>query len=355
MTFLPVVDRELRVAARQRTAYWMRVGGAAAGLLLCGWIMLIPSFRSPQKLGIVLFHTVAVATFCYSVLAGLLRTSDCLSEEKREGTLGLLFLTDLKGYDIVFGKLAATSVNGFYAMLAVFPVMAISLLAGGVGIEEFWRVVLVAINNLFFSLAVGMFCSAISRDERKAISLAIGLMVLITGGLPLIGTITAEAYNRTPSPLWFIPSPGYAAFMSFDTTQRGITTFNYFYQSVATVHAMAWLLLWLSSRIVPRTWQDKVESRGTNRRRQFWSDIAYGTALARARVRKLMLDINPMYWLAGRDRMKVVTVWAFLVATGLFWVWGLLKYPNEFKDGPAYVMTALWLHSILKFWVASEA
>ena len=97
MIFLPVVERELRVASRQRAAYWMRFGGAAAGLVLCAWIMLIPSFRSPQRLGTVLFHTVAVATFFYSALAGLHRTSDCLSEEKRECTLGLLFLKDLKG------------------------------------------------------------------------------------------------------------------------------------------------------------------------------------------------------------------------------------------------------------------
>jgi ABC-type transport system involved in multi-copper enzyme maturation permease subunit len=355
MTFLPVVERELRVAARQRTAYWTRVGGAAAGLLLCGWIMLIPSFRSPQKLGIVLFHTVAVATFFYSVLAGLLRTSDCLSEEKREGTLGLLFLTDLKGYDIVFGKLAATSVNGFYAMLAIFPIMAISLLAGGVAIVEFWRVVLVAVNNLFFSLAVGMFCSAISRDERKAVSLAIGLMILFTGLLPLFGGLIADARNQTANPLFFIVSPGYSAFMSFDETQKAFPTFNYFYQSVATVHLLAWLLLWLSCRIVPSTWQDKVESHGTRQRRHFWREIAYGAAAARVRARKIMLDINPMYWLAGRDRMKVALVWTFLIATGLFWLWGIIKYPHDWTNGPAYVMTALWLHSILKFWVATEA
>jgi ABC-type transport system involved in cytochrome c biogenesis permease component len=68
-----------------------------------------------------------------------------------------------------------------------------------------------------------------------------------------------------------------------------------------------------------------------------------------------MLDINPMYWLAGRDRMKVALVWAFLIATGLFWLWGVMKYPNDWTNGPAYVMTALWLHSILKFWVATEA
>jgi ABC-type transport system involved in multi-copper enzyme maturation permease subunit len=355
MTFLPVVERELRVAARQRNAYWTRLGGAAAGLLLCAWIMLIPSFRSPQRLGIVLFHTVAVVTFFYSVLAGLLRTSDCLSEEKREGTLGLLFLTDLKGYDIVFGKLAATSVNAFYAMLAVFPILAISLLAGGVGVEEFWRVVLTTVNNLFFSLALGMFCSAVSRDERKAIGMAIGLMILLAGILPLIGGVVAETHNQPANPLFFIPSPGYAAFMSFEEMQKNITKFNYFYISIATIHAMAWLLLCLSCYIVPRTWQDKVETSAAQGKRQFWRDLAYGSTLARARVRKAMLDINPMYWLAGRDRMKVVLVWLFLVAGALFWTWGLWKYPNDWKSGPAYVITALILHSMLKYWVATEA
>jgi ABC-type transport system involved in multi-copper enzyme maturation permease subunit len=355
MTFLPVVERELRVAARQRNAYWTRLGGAGAALLLCAWIMLIPSFRSPQRLGIVLFHTVAVVTFFYSVLAGLLRTSDCLSEEKREGTLGLLFLTDLKGYDIVLGKLAATSLNAFYAMLAVFPVLAISLLAGGVGLGEFWRVVLVAVNNLFLSLSLGMFCSAVSRDERKAVGLAVGLMILLAGILPLIGGIIKDAYNQPANPLFFLGSPGYSAFMSFEEMQKSIPTFNYFYASVATVHIIAWVLLWLSCRIVPRTWQDKVQTRGAQERRKLWRDLAYGAARTRAHARKLMLDINPVYWLAGRDRFKVILVWMFLLAGGLFWLWGLWKYPNDWKSGPAYVITALLVHSILKYWVATEA
>ena len=54
-----------------------------------------------------------------------------MSEEKREGTLGLLFLTDLKGYDVVAGKLVANSLNGFYALMAILPVVALALLMGG--------------------------------------------------------------------------------------------------------------------------------------------------------------------------------------------------------------------------------
>src|SRR6476659_3041882 len=149
--------------------------------MLCAWIMLIPSFRSPQRLGIVLFHTVAVVTFFYSVLAGLLRTSDCISEEKREGTLGLLFLTDLKGYDIVLGKFISRSLNAFYGLLALLPVAAISLILGGLTGSEFWRTVLALLNLLFVCLAVGVFVSALVRQSRAATGGTFLLILLIFG------------------------------------------------------------------------------------------------------------------------------------------------------------------------------
>ena len=56
-----------------------------------------------------LFCILTGSAVFYCLLSGVWFTADCLSEEKREGTLGLLFLTDLKGYDVVLGKLVATS------------------------------------------------------------------------------------------------------------------------------------------------------------------------------------------------------------------------------------------------------
>src|SRR5688572_32379647 len=142
MIFLPIVNRELRVASRQRATYFTRFGSVLAGVAIGSWIMLMPWMRSPQKLGMALFIAMSAITFIYSLMVGIRTTADCISEEKRDGTLGLLFLTDLKSFDIVFGKMAATSLNSFYGMLAIFPVMAISLLAGGVTGGEFWRVTL---------------------------------------------------------------------------------------------------------------------------------------------------------------------------------------------------------------------
>src|SRR4051794_24979108 len=133
MTFLPIVARELRVASRRRGAWLTRVIAAFIGVVLGGFILLLSEGNErPAAIGNQMFTTVAGFLFLYTTIAGAIVTCDCLSEEKREGTLGLLFLTDLKGYDVVFGKLAATSVNTIYGMLAVVPLMAIPILMGGV-------------------------------------------------------------------------------------------------------------------------------------------------------------------------------------------------------------------------------
>ena len=168
MTFLPIVGRELRVAARRRGTYWTRVVAALAAVSIGAWWLLVMARQPSNVIGEGLFQALSTLAFSYALLAGVLITSDCLSEEKRDGTLGLIFLTDLKGYDVVLGKLAATSINACYGMVAIFPVLAIPLLLGGVTPAEFWRVIFVCLNTLFLSLAAGMFASSISRLERKA-------------------------------------------------------------------------------------------------------------------------------------------------------------------------------------------
>ena len=103
MTFLPIVARELRVAARRRGTYWVR-SGAALGILVIGtWFFLLKQGQPPQGIAMGLFLILTGSAVLYCLLSGVWFTADCLSEEKREGTLGLLFLTDLKGYDVVFG------------------------------------------------------------------------------------------------------------------------------------------------------------------------------------------------------------------------------------------------------------
>ena len=112
----------MRVAVRRRSTYYVRLVAGAVAIAISFWGLLIwADWKTPAALGHSLLEAMALTGFIGVVLAGLVLTSDCISRERREGTLGLLFLTDLRGADVAFGKLAAKAILPFYALLAMFP------------------------------------------------------------------------------------------------------------------------------------------------------------------------------------------------------------------------------------------
>jgi len=355
MTFLPIVERELIEASRRRGTYWIRLVAAAVGVLIVGFMMVVMRRERPGELGQALLIATASAVYLYCLFIGVFRTADSLSEEKREGTLGLLFLTDLKGYDIVIGKLAASSLNAFYGILAIFPVMAIPLLVGGVTLSEFWRIVLVAVNTLFFSLATGMFCSAISRDERRSMIVAFLIVLFFAAGFPFLSLVCHEwRVEKWIYECLLIPSPGYAGVMAFEEPFTK-ATFNHFHASVLFTHLLGWAFLIAASLIVPRTWQDKALTSAQLRRHERMNRIALGSADRRRAFRARLLEVNPFYWLLARHRTKPFAVWAFLGVVALIWAIGLWVSARDWLDDGAYVWTAIIVHTVLKFWIVTEA
>jgi ABC-type transport system involved in cytochrome c biogenesis permease component len=118
VTFLPIAQRELRIASRKPPSWRLR--WVFAGVTLITWFLLLAASRRSMPIaekGKMLFIAIGLLALAFSLFAGLFQTSDYLSEEKREGTLGLLFLTPLKGYDVVLGKLIVTSLHAFYGQV----------------------------------------------------------------------------------------------------------------------------------------------------------------------------------------------------------------------------------------------
>src|SRR6266581_4811559 len=201
MSVLPIVRRELRVAARKRSTFWLRVVSAITAVVLGSGCLLMGGWQgvSTAQMGSILFYALTWTCVAAAFSVGLFFTSDCLSEEKREGTLGFLFLTDLRGYDVVGGKLLATSLRCFYALLAVLPILAVTLLMGGVTGAQFWKTSLALVNAMFLSLAAGMFVSALSRDSQKALAGTVLLLILlVAGGLAADATLSALPSKLNP-------------------------------------------------------------------------------------------------------------------------------------------------------------
>jgi len=340
----PIVEREMRTATRRRRTHWSRVIVALIACAVTTWVLLQAGFRTaPERVGVTLFRALALMGFYTCLLPGVFLTADSISQEKREGTLGLLFLTDLKGSDIVFGKLVATSAHAFYGLLAILPVMAIPLMAGGVTLGEVARMVVVLINTLFFSLTAGMLVSAFSRWEKRAM---LGAAIVI-----FMGAFGVE-----------IPGPPFHL-LGLRAGLRGAFELEFvsqpwlFYGSSIWIFVVSWVFLCWACWLVPRRVEEKIEppiasDEATNLLPT--AEEITGEAAQQMGMEKLG-EGNPVEWLANRDGRTSVWMWLTIIFSGLAW---MMTHPflNSGQGSPEFAVAAgLLFHAFLKFWLAYDA
>jgi hypothetical protein len=353
MRFFPVVERELRVLARTGRLYWSRFFAAqiASGLVAWFWFTFVGG--STVNAGQQIFAALSVVTFGYCLIVGIFLTSDSISEEKRDGTLGLLFLTDLTGIDVAFGKLASNSLQAIYNLVAIFPVMTIPLLLGGLTGKEIFRMSLTLVGTLLFSLTVGLLVSTWSKHDRKAQAGTFSILLGITGGVPLLYLFLKQQYHlRIPEYVCAI-SPGYTIAFTFDSGWSKNP--QAFWFSLGAVIFLSLLAFLLSAVLIRRVWQDRPEGATRGGFRAAFRRWRRGSIEVRGRHRETLLRSNPYYWLSARDRLKPYYVLWFLGGCALFWLvlWSYNR--RDMLEQEAFLVTALLIQTALKVWLASEA
>ena len=362
MNFLPVITRELQVQARQASTNRLRWIAAGAVMLIWCFLMTMGNNSSPHERAQYIFIAIGVVSLGFTMMAGIFQTADCISEERREGTLGLLFLTDLRGYDVVLGKLASTSLNSFYTFLATVPVMALPLLMGGMTVGEFWRVTLVLVVTLYLSLSVGMLISTLSRDARGAMSGTFLVMLLLAAMMPVFWVLTVSGKSSRGFEFLMLASPPLAFRNAFHNCYSGWKGAGNFWNCILTMAGLGTSCLLAASALLPRLWQESGEVTREKRNWLRWP----GASRSRLRVRSAgqrLRDTRPYLWLATRDgRPRVLAHWAFGVLTPV-WVCLFLRLMSESSQTNRssnflYVILMLVtfvMHLILKCLVAAEA
>ena len=251
----PIVDRELRVAARRKATFHIRAFAAGAAIVV--WVALFLLLEDAPGLsgqGLFLFNAINIMALAFCLLSGVLLTADCVSEERREGTLGLLFLTDLRGIDVILGKLAANTLNGVYALLAVLPILGLPLLMGGVTFDEFSRRILALLGTMALSLTLGMAVSTSCRDARK--SLGYSLLALATVvGTPWLLYWTLDLLSTPTTEILLIGNPIHVIAWAAETRFSLPAGAARFWQSliVLVIAALA-LIVWAGFKL-PRVWR----------------------------------------------------------------------------------------------------
>jgi ABC-type transport system involved in multi-copper enzyme maturation permease subunit len=187
-------------------------------------------------MGRYVFNAVVAAAFLVSCSVCLL-AADAISAERREGTLGLLFLTRVKALDVLLGKLGSVGILSVGALVAFLPVLMIPVLAGGVTGGEAARKGLALLNTLFFALVAGLCASAASRERFRAVRTA----VLIVGLIMVLPFLPYFVGIGRPLHLFTAVSPLVSLIVAGDLHYTSSPAF--FWTSVLAVQAMAWTLL----------------------------------------------------------------------------------------------------------------
>ncbi len=307
MTFLPVVERELRAAARRKGTFRVRWWTAVIGIFAALFSISILNHGTGRPQGASVFAALTAFCFGLTLLAGVLLTADALSEEKRMGTLGLLFLTDLRGHDVVLGKLAATSLNAAYGLLALVPAIGLALLLGGVTGSDLLRVALALLNSLFVSLAAGLAVSAFMRDTPRAMGTTIGVLFLLVFVVPFLAAgiqwnFKRELINQlaTLSPL-----------RAFQSATRFSVSSGTFALYLLASNLVGWLFIALASWRLPRF---NLEEKKEEKRFPKPAPVPQLQPSTSRRHREKLLGVNPVLWLLSTEPSSVALTWIIVGA-----------------------------------------
>jgi ABC-type transport system involved in multi-copper enzyme maturation permease subunit len=238
MTILPLVERELRIRARSPAGYWTRFLAALAGILVClPALALFGGARSNQaENGAFAFNGLVVAAFVFCCFSGFL-TVDGISRERREGTLGLLFLMRVRALDVLLGNFGAAGIASLCALAAFVPVLIVPVLTGGVSGGEAARKVLALFDTMILSLAAGLWASAGGRGWSSCARSAAGVLFLVIFSPLVLGAflpLFSQLFHTWPGPLSALEA-------AKDVNYRKSAA--PYWVSIVTIHEISWLLV----------------------------------------------------------------------------------------------------------------
>ncbi|HTI69427.1 MAG TPA: hypothetical protein VMF06_05650 [Candidatus Limnocylindria bacterium] len=274
-----------------------------------------------------------------ALLSGIFLTADALTFERREGTLGLLFLTDLRGFDVVIGKLASAGLSSFFGLISLFPVFAISWLWGGVSRPEFWCTCLALLITLLFSLSVGLAVSSTrSTNASRAMFTTGVILALFTLVLPWLASQVAKSSSWAPWATVLRANPWSCIFFASNTdTAAGMARFLWTAGGLSVCSVVA---LGCASWILPVSW--RIGYSGGDSRTLALAHHRSGT------FSKPLLDGNPLASLVEASQRKKCVVWgmAILVTLPAWLEWPLPGICGLGVDIEVFLIVLLTLGSL---------
>ena len=329
--------------ARNPATFWARLLVALAGILLSvgtlGMNFGVATTRLTQ--GQEAFRAVSIAAFVLCCASGFMVVAG-ISQQRKDGALGLLFLTSVKPWEVLAAAFGATGISFLCNLVALVPLVVIPLVAGGVTLGEAARMVLVLFDTMGVSIAAGLWASTAGRGWVNAARTAALLLISILA-VPMLfrmfgsGVLLRLAWISPICALEFVADNFYRRFP------------RDFWMSLAVIHGISWLLFFLAGARLANAMRGQDEpgvktlkpKRRQGRTRADWED--------------------PIQWEVRRQGGMRAAVWAVVILSALYesnlarFSWGSLRMPlggGMSLSGVSIALQVLQVGTI--GWVASR-
>jgi hypothetical protein len=317
MTILPILIRDLR--SERRRWRWRRdrlVAGAVAGVIL---VALAAIDRWAEGANAVRFlkgmPLTVIAPYLFLIM-GLSLGAQLLSIERRDGTLPLLLITRLTGYDILIGKLLLALTLEVNSLLAAMPSFILPLLIAGLRGKETCFLMIGCANAIFFGLATGLFLAVFMNEQRAATSAVLFLLPCMISATSLPLLLPLGPLRDFVSMLQvFNPAEALAHLQSVTGGFRS----SAFWKPLLLSHFVGWVFLLVGGRLLPSACRQNAgrdAGPGSQIGGKFWRPQNRSTAF-----RMHLLNRNPILWLNLRHRWPTIQTWVYLGLAALFWGW----------------------------------
>jgi ABC-type transport system involved in multi-copper enzyme maturation permease subunit len=333
----PVVQRELLEESRRKSLWMLRAAGAVVPMAAL-WLRGSTTWAHD---GSMVFGRMnaALLTFCW--LVGPVLTADCLSRERREGTLGLLFLTPLRAREVVLAKAFAVMLRAGSVLAAALPMLALPVLMGGVGWMDLARMACTIGASLLVALAAGLLASSWCthwlrvRLGSAAVSLAaaglFGAMYELFRTFSFVLTWRGMPRGRSVTDIWLLeclnslgrvglgPYAGPLIWFEGMGSHTTATTLT-----VAAVHAaaggvLAGVVILFAAWVLEHSWRPAAANPMVERFADIMTQRSLVPVLA-GRIKRRVMEISPALWMQNLSWQARVASFVTLGAVAMFFV-----------------------------------
>jgi hypothetical protein len=338
----PIIERELRIALRNREAvksrfrYALGGAGVVCVFLFFGWL------AGSRSWGNTLHQILFFGGLYLAVIPPAHVSVGLFCEERRNQTLELLYLAGLGSGELFFGKLLGGVLIASGDLLALTPFLAVPFLSGGVSLDLFLATIACFPVVLFFTVSIGVLASVMCRDDGAALVCAVILGGVICLAVPLpyyLGTTVAGAPPFSAG--WLCLSPAFAPYLVWMNFAGG--TPHLFWKTAGVTALWAFACLSLAAILLSRNWRQEIVRSAPEGWQGKWAAWLHGSPNWRRALRKQVLPVNAFQWLAQQDRRAVLLAWALMGGIVALWLAGWAAWPRVWPSPVNLYITAFLL------------